>query len=297
MNPVAANTLRVVRDEEPAPYAAAPQPRMDTPRRRGKYAILPAKAATDPRLGDAAIRVLVVLGTYANRDGYCRPSQSSIAQAIGKSRTAVTHAIRELVEAGYLRKVRCFNDITKAEVASDYWLIFPDDAPEPGTPPCEVSSHPLLADRHTPPVAQLTPPCELTSHKRTQGERTQVNDPGRGRARARVPVDVSGTDGQQPDRAARLCTLLQARGVPFELRRWDREAVNSSALDVAAIADCYTALYQGEFGVERDRVSLTVERALGKVPAYLATRRPAPANGTINARDLVAQYRRGPGAL
>ena len=41
----------------------------------GRFAIVPARAIEDHRLGAAALRVLAALSTYSDKDGWCWPAQ------------------------------------------------------------------------------------------------------------------------------------------------------------------------------------------------------------------------------
>lgn len=68
-----------------------------------RFSVIPARAVDDKRLGSAAIRVLLVLGTYANRDGWCYPSMATIAKRLGISEAAIRKQIRLLERYGYLR--------------------------------------------------------------------------------------------------------------------------------------------------------------------------------------------------
>jgi DNA-binding MarR family transcriptional regulator len=68
----------------------------------GRFAITPARAVEDHRLGDAAYRLLACLGTYADKDGWCWPSMPTLAERLGKTRQAVQRSIRQLAEIGYL---------------------------------------------------------------------------------------------------------------------------------------------------------------------------------------------------
>ena len=68
----------------------------------GRFAITPARAVEDHRLGDAAYRLLACLGTYADKDGWCWPSMPTLADRLGKTRQAVQRSIRQLAEIGYL---------------------------------------------------------------------------------------------------------------------------------------------------------------------------------------------------
>jgi hypothetical protein len=71
-------------------------------RDRGRYSIFPASALEDERLGNAAIRVLALLGTYTDRDGWCNPKQATIAKPQKLTRQAISRQIQILVETGYV---------------------------------------------------------------------------------------------------------------------------------------------------------------------------------------------------
>jgi DNA-binding MarR family transcriptional regulator len=68
----------------------------------GRFAITPARAVEDHRLGDAAYRLLACLGTYADKDGWCWPSMPTLAERLGITRQAVQRSIRQLAELGYI---------------------------------------------------------------------------------------------------------------------------------------------------------------------------------------------------
>jgi DNA-binding MarR family transcriptional regulator len=68
----------------------------------GRFAVTPARAVEDRRLGDAAYRVLACLGTYAGKDGWCWPSTSTLAERLGVSRQAVQRSLRRLAAFGYI---------------------------------------------------------------------------------------------------------------------------------------------------------------------------------------------------
>jgi hypothetical protein len=68
----------------------------------GRFAITPARAVEDHRLGDAAYRLLACLGTYADKDGWCWPSMPTLADRLGITRQAVQRSIRQLAEIGYI---------------------------------------------------------------------------------------------------------------------------------------------------------------------------------------------------
>ena len=71
----------------------------------GSLSIIPARAVEDERLGNAAFRVLAMLGTYADPDGWCWPSYGTLAQRMGISRQAVAKQLKELQRLGYIEIV------------------------------------------------------------------------------------------------------------------------------------------------------------------------------------------------
>ena len=68
----------------------------------GRFAITPARAVEDHRLGDAAYRLLACLGTYADKDGWCWPSMPTLAERLGITRQAVQRSVRQLADIGYV---------------------------------------------------------------------------------------------------------------------------------------------------------------------------------------------------
>lgn len=71
---------------------------------RPRYSIMPADAFDDQRLGDLHIRVLGILGTHTDNNGWCEVNQKKIAERCGRARETVNRAIRDLCAFGYLRK-------------------------------------------------------------------------------------------------------------------------------------------------------------------------------------------------
>jgi DNA-binding transcriptional MocR family regulator len=69
-----------------------------------RYSILPGRAAGDLRLSQIHFRILAHLGRFNHKKGWCRLSQSDLAQQFDVRRQAVNKAVKELVEWGYLEK-------------------------------------------------------------------------------------------------------------------------------------------------------------------------------------------------
>lgn len=70
-----------------------------------RFSIIQGRAVVDKRVSNAQLRTLCALGMYADPDGWCFPSQSTVGDDLGKSRQTVNEDIATLTELGYLQKV------------------------------------------------------------------------------------------------------------------------------------------------------------------------------------------------
>jgi len=93
-----------------------------------RYSIIPVRAIEDPHIHGAALRVLVSLGSYADRDGFCYPSQSTLARRLRVSRQAINQQIRVLEQLGYLQITRRKN-YSGDETSCLYRIYFEDPTP------------------------------------------------------------------------------------------------------------------------------------------------------------------------
>ena len=95
------------------------------------YSVLPFEAARDKRLhGTAALSVLCVLCTYTDGLGVTWVSQGRIAKDMGISRTAVTRQIKNLIEFGYIEKVKKFSKHQKSDSLKVVFKRAPKDLDE-----------------------------------------------------------------------------------------------------------------------------------------------------------------------
>lgn len=69
-----------------------------------RLSIIPRLAIVDSRLTATALRVLCILGSHTDSNGWCSRSQGRVADELGCSRTAVNGAIKKLVECGYVQQ-------------------------------------------------------------------------------------------------------------------------------------------------------------------------------------------------
>lgn len=85
---------------------AAPTIKQHKPVDKRAYTIVPIRAATDRRINPAAMRVLLVVCSYANKAGLAWPSHANVGKDLGVSRQGAGRQIRILRELGYLKVVK-----------------------------------------------------------------------------------------------------------------------------------------------------------------------------------------------
>jgi hypothetical protein len=137
----------------------------------GRFAITPARAVEDQRLGDAAYRVLACLGTYADKDGWCWPSTAALGRRLSISRQAAQRSLGQLAELGYIeveRKRRADGGYDR----NRYRLLFDRALFEVRNR--DVDEAPEAQDTAQHDVA---PPCNMTlqSVQRGRGEGCNVD--------------------------------------------------------------------------------------------------------------------------
>lgn len=90
-----------------------------------RFSIVQARAVKDERITDAQLRVLNALGMYSDKDGWCWPSQSTLAEDIHRSRQTVNGYIAELVDLGYVEKHKRFDNSIRYRLLFDTPLVEP----------------------------------------------------------------------------------------------------------------------------------------------------------------------------
>jgi hypothetical protein len=112
----------------------------------GRLTIFQSAAIDDQRLGNAAFRVLAALGSYADANGVCFPSQATIAGRLKVSRQAVAKCLAQLESLGYIAVTHQFGP-NGAKRNSLYRLNFAIAAP----------TQPDVASPTQPEVAETQP--------------------------------------------------------------------------------------------------------------------------------------------
>ena len=92
------------------------------------FARVPSSAVTDKRLTDKEFRVLCVLCSYANNQGFAYPNSKTIGDLFGLDRKNVTRALTKCEKLGYIEKVSKFRSHPKwRHVMGTVWRIVYDD--------------------------------------------------------------------------------------------------------------------------------------------------------------------------
>ncbi|BCG85341.1 hypothetical protein MesoLj113c_14510 [Mesorhizobium sp. 113-3-9] len=89
-----------------------------------RYSIIPADALADDRITDLHLRILAILGSHSDGNGWLQINQKTLAARAKKTRETINRAIRDLVEFGYVRKFDRIGDdnrrlISKYQVVMD----------------------------------------------------------------------------------------------------------------------------------------------------------------------------------
>lgn len=69
----------------------------------GRFSVIPSRALDDPRMTPTLLRLLNVLGTHGDTDGYCWPKLMTISKRMGNvSKSAISQGLKKLHDMGYL---------------------------------------------------------------------------------------------------------------------------------------------------------------------------------------------------
>lgn len=126
-----------------------------------------ARAVFDERLCARDVRVLAALGTFTDRQGWCHPSQATIAKRIGAQRSHVNTSIKTLVKTGYVQAVKQVKD-NGAQTVNLYRVLLDLSAPEAAYEAADAAIVPVrLMD---PPLSISETPRDLALHEPKQSQ-------------------------------------------------------------------------------------------------------------------------------
>lgn len=87
--------------------------------------------AYQSKLGSRALQVLLYLIDRANKEQTCFPAVPTIGRELHISISTVKRAMRELVEAGYVKKESRFREGNRGQTSNLYTLYFPEEESKP----------------------------------------------------------------------------------------------------------------------------------------------------------------------
>ncbi|WP_426229307.1 helix-turn-helix domain-containing protein [Pararhizobium sp. DWP3-4] len=143
-----------------------------------RFSIVPAWIITDSRLKGSDLKVLCLLGSFTNKEGWCRRSQVKMADELGCGRSTVQASLSRLYEIGVVEKreiesadgrdsahwYRVIHDRAVSDMVMSSWNdgeVDEEYDPIAGVvsdaPPAFSSGHPLPSTSGTPCLAQRAP--------------------------------------------------------------------------------------------------------------------------------------------
>jgi len=170
-----------------------------------KYSRVPEAAFPDWRISSPALRVLGILCRYTDKNGYCFPSQSTIAKRLGLARSTINYHIKKLRQLGYLQSERRTTS-SGGETSCLYRITTPPEADSPDDLQIDTPDNPNL-DTPTPVNAGIDTPCQSMGSTQTvnltfqltdseNNKQEEVNLP---RAREEAAADFSAESLEIPD--------------------------------------------------------------------------------------------------
>lgn len=245
--------------------------------RSGTFAMVHAAVIDDKRVGASELRMLVALGTYADGEGWCWPKQKSLALRLGISRQAVSKALRDLADHGYIEIHEQHDEATGSRLSSRYRVIldFVLPAEQRRTPQPEIAggqrqiAAPATSALHAPQPQELRPPqrdvaaIEELDQKNKPREQTQ--------RKGAAPAE------RAPTPSGRVIDAVRAGGAEITMRPQDHKALKDSGADPEAVAEAYCAIFHGTWGDEFCRRNLSVQFVIGRLAGYRATKANGPA--------------------
>lgn len=162
---------------------------------KGRFGIVPSAWLDRSDVGMAEIAVLTALSTFADKDGYCFPSQRRIADQLGKSQPWVSKILGDLVDRGLIRRRQ-----RNASRSYEYFLLYDNHQP---------------ADTHYQPADIDDQPADTNS----TNNKTNNNSPVRGRSRSLITSEFTPLD-TDIERALKAHAILTSEIITDETAKF-----------------------------------------------------------------------------
>ena len=166
-----------------------------------KFSWVPDAAFSDWSISTPALRVLGVLCRYTNKNGYCFPSQSTIAKKLGLARSTVNYHIKKLRQLGYLEVERRTTG-SGGETSCLYRITAPPEADSPEDPQIDIPDDPNLNTRADANINTACQPIRSTQTYSLTDQSTRINKVevvNLTRAREETAADFSDDSRETPD--------------------------------------------------------------------------------------------------
>lgn len=171
-----------------------------------RFSIVPAWIITDSRLKGGDLKVLCLLGSFTNKEGWCRRSQVKMADELGCGRSTVQASLKRLYEIGVVEKrevasvdgrdsahwYRVIHDRAVSDMVMSAWNdgtedeeFDPIDAVEVAHPPATIvappatpgMAPPALSSGHLINDTSLTNPSERKERERASDGGEEEENP------------------------------------------------------------------------------------------------------------------------
>jgi hypothetical protein len=172
-----------------------------------RFSIIPAWIVTDQRLKGSDLRVLCLLGTHTNKEGWCRRSQIKMSQQLKCGRSTVQDSLNRLSDIGAVEKrpvesadgrdsAHWYRVVLDRTVSSNAFSAWEGEEDEEFSP---ISD----AENTTPPAGIPAPPAGPEAAPPAGPEPAPINDhsltvTSNDRERARTRTDRDGDGNENP---------------------------------------------------------------------------------------------------
>lgn len=172
-----------------------------------RFSIIPAWIVTDQRLKGSDLKVLCLLGTHTNKEGWCRRSQVKMAEQLNCGRSTVQDSLNRLYEIGAVEKrvadsrdgrdsAHWYRVVLDREVASNAFSAWEEEEDEEFNPISSVENDTPPAGIPAPPAGPEAAPPAGSGPAPINDQSLTINSNGGERARARGEAGGEGNGNE-----------------------------------------------------------------------------------------------------